>query len=781
VNNASPSHRRSTIRRNRKIQNVIEGLESRSYLSGVVFGNPVNTPTASAGINPVYVNLDDIYNTQVNNKTVADLITANIANTSGTVQNSVSILPGDPSGTKPGTFGTADTIPLTFTPLTIRTGALVGGSSNIDIVVGSQSGSTFGVIMNNGGGNFNLVPLTATNLSDTQSVAIGDFNGDGNLDIAVASDDGGTSNNVAIFINQGNGTFAAPEVVSVPHSQLTSITAFHAVNGRTDLAVSNASSDAVTILTNDGSGNFTVNPQDLPVGTEPFTITDGAFNQKINTNDDLVTANAESGNVSVLLQNPDGSFQPAMNTAVGGAAPDGGPLKVRVATLTAGGLPDLFCLLSAGSSGDAEVLLGNGDGTFHVGNLINTGQQGTQQTAIAAGDLNGDGLTDMVLANQSDVTSLINTTDQDTTAPTASLVTSQPTVNPGDATIQFSVTYTDAQQVDTSTLNGSNLTVTGPNGNTEPVSLVSTNLAPAASVTVTYSIPALSGAASTADNGTYTVAATSTSANAVMNANGLPVAGAQLGQFTVSVPVVTPNGPDLVASVTARNPATAVAGTRFAGATRVTVLNSGNALAKGKIAINLYASLSETTSGATLLETVTRNINLKPGKSTPIALPGFKWPAGVAGNFFLVADVNATGTISESSYTDNLGISATATAVALPFVDIENLWSGKLPATLKVGRRAALAVALKNIGNTAARATANFTIQALDTLGNATTVGSGTVRIAAAAKGRQTVSLPLTLPSTLTSGTYQLLITVSYPGDTNAGNDSVTSTGTFTV
>ncbi len=645
------SIRIESVSRKQRSGRLVEALESRAYLAGVVFGSPQNLAAAGAGIAPVYANLDKIFST-----THADLIVANTQ--SGAVPNSVSVLPGNGDGT----FGAAHRVPLSFSPLTIIDGQL-GTNGKTDIVVGSTNNSTVGVILQATDGTLSETDYTATGLSDSQSVAVNDFNGDGHPDIAVASDDAGTTSNVAIFLNNGNGTFTLHQVLSVPHAHLSSLVDFSG-SGRIDLAVSDQDSNQVTTILNDGAGNFAVGA-DYAVGSQPVTIKSGKFNLNSDNNDDLVTANLTGGNVSVLLGNGDGTFKPtAVNTALAGLPAGAGPLKVRVSNLTNSGKPDLLALLPAGSSGDSEVLLGQGDGTFHVGNIISTG--GAVRNAIAGGDLNGDGLTDLVLTDKTQVTALLNETNQDTGAPTAAVDIMQPAQTLGSATITFNVTYTDARQIDTTTLGNGNLTVSFGNGAPVAATLVSTNLPNAASVTATYSVPAPSDALSPSDNGTYNVTATANASQAVKNANGVPVAGGAIGSFTIQVSA-NPNGPNLVAqSLAVKIPkhAKEIAGKSFRGSTKLTFANLGNQTASGKMVIDLFASTDQALHGNPApIKAITKKIKLKPGKHMSISLGGFKWTSTFNGSYFLITQVNATGAIAETSNADNFAVSATAVAV----------------------------------------------------------------------------------------------------------------------
>jgi hypothetical protein len=749
---------------------LIEALEGRAYLSGAVFGPAHNTSASSEGVAPIYSMLDNVFST-----THADLVVASAA--SGGVGNSVSVLPGNGDGT----FGTAHTVGLDFSPLTIAD-AQLGTNGKEDIVVGSTNSNRVGVVLQASDGSLSETDYAATGLTDTQSVAIGDFNNDGHPDIAVASDDAGTTSNVAIFLNNGDGTFTLHQVVSVPHSHIASLINFNGGAGHVDLAVADQDSNAVTTILNDGTGNFSVGT-DYAVGSGPVTIKSGKFNLNSNGNDDLVTANSTGGSVSVLLGNGDGTFNPtAVTTAVSGVGGGSGPLKIRVSNLTNSGKPDLLALLPPGSSGNAEVLLGQGDGTFHVGNILSTGNN--SPNSIAGGDLNGDGLTDLVVTDTSTITALINETNLDTGAPSGAVDIQQPTQTASSPTITFTVTYSDARQIDTTTLGNGNLTVTEPGGATVPASLVSTNLPNAANVTATYSIPAPSGSLSTADDGNYAVTATSDSTQAVKNANGVAVPGGQIGTFNVQVSI-NQNGPNLTAvSITGKLPTSVVAGTKNKGGVIVTFKNTGTQTAKGKIVINLYASPNTSLPGnAPLIGTATVNVNLKAGKSQKVTISKITWASTLNGSVFPIAQVDATKTIAETTFSDNFAVSASSVLVAPPFVDLDNLWTGTLPAKIASGKKVTFLIPVKNNGNVPAKGPLTITLQASTsgTASGAQALGSPVLHVNIPPGKTQKLSAHVTIPS-LASGSYRVLITLgALSGDTDTADKTVVSGGSFTV
>lgn len=242
------------------------------------------------------------------------------------------------------------------------------------------------------------------------------------------------------------------------------------------------------------------------------------------------------------------------------------------------------------------------------------------------------------------------------------------------------------------------------------------------------------------------------------------------------------DGPDLTLSAVTGKFKTSVVGNTMSGPSKVILTNSGNQTARGTVQINLYLSQSPTDlTNATQVRHIVRNINLKPGKSIPIVLPGFKFSSTLSGQYFLVAQVQDVKGITESDTTNNTGASSAIT-VSAPFVDLANEFTGTLPASFAPGKHTALVVPLLNKGNVAAHGKAAVTITAT---ANPSGAGGTTlatlnlpVNVGAGKTGKFNVHL---LVPTLSPGTYYVATDVVLPGDTNSGNNASVSTGTFSA
>ena len=236
-------------------------------------------------------------------------------------------------------------------------------------------------------GQFLVAPQYATG-TNPQAVAVGDFNGDGILDVAVVGA-GPTSNSVSVLLGKSTGGFAAKVDYAVGNApEGVAIADFRGV-GKLDLAVTNSKNNTVSILLGNGDGTFQKAVNYL-TGKQPQGIAIADLNG--DTIPDIVVTDVLDGNVSVLLGKGDGTFKPQVAYTSGG-----NPMAVAVGDMNGDGFPDL--VVANETDSDVSVLLGNGTGTFGSPTTY-TVPTGGSPVSVALADFNNDGHLDIAVADQ---------------------------------------------------------------------------------------------------------------------------------------------------------------------------------------------------------------------------------------------------------------------------------------------------------------------------------------------------------------------------------------------
>ena len=265
-----------------------------------------------------------------------DLILANES------PKSIVVLPGNGDGT----FGSAIVSSLTTVPGTIVAGDF-NGDGNLDVAGFTIFKPVLGVWLSDGAGHFAQAAMQAHSAS---TIAVADFDGDGHTDVLA---DGGFTLPLSLFRGDGSGALAA--AVAVPFDRNSSVLAGADVDGDDDV--------------------------------------------------DIVAGSPTAFTISILRNNGDGTFaEPVHHSTLPSPEANGGVYFLATGDVSGDDRPEIFSVLP--SEDKLVMLVNEGDGTFADAQFKTLGLP-NQTNSVFLHDLTGDTRKDLVLGNTSGLIALL--------------------------------------------------------------------------------------------------------------------------------------------------------------------------------------------------------------------------------------------------------------------------------------------------------------------------------------------------------------------------------------
>lgn len=329
--------------------------------------------------------------TDVNGDGELDLLTSGVLSGVGNV--SVQL------GTGSGSFGSSTTYIASDAAYSIQMGD-VNGDGILDLLTAGNNGASLGtmsVLIGNASGGFGVANSYSMETLNSFQLAVGDVNGDGNVDVVTAGYTSGLSGSATIRLGDGTGGFgAATSFASESGGSWTVELADLNNDGNLDLVTGGIGAGGqVSVRLGDGVGSFgAVTSFQASTGNIAYDIKLEDLNGDGNI--DLI-ASGGSTKVNISLGDGSGSFGTTTSYDTSLLFHLGG--DVEVGDLNGDGIKDLVVTGYYGAGGGASVLLGVGDGSFDSATAYDTDP--TASFAAKLGDVNGDGVLDLVTAGNS--------------------------------------------------------------------------------------------------------------------------------------------------------------------------------------------------------------------------------------------------------------------------------------------------------------------------------------------------------------------------------------------
>lgn len=254
-----------------------------------------------------------------------------------------------------------------------------------DIIFTRSNRKYIGILMANNEEFFTeSMIFSSVENNEPHLVVVDNFNQDDHLDIVVAYR---LSDNIDIFLGRGNGTFRSRIIFPVGNNLNSIALGDFNLDGQSDLAVLNTTH--IAVLLSNGNGSFRIYAS---ISTEECSnLLVGDFNNDSKL--DLAASSYSQQELRVFFGNNDGNFHGPITTS---ADANTRPYLMTVRDFNHDGLSDL-AIINSGTS-TVAIRLGNTNGTFRTQTTYSTGLY-SEPGSIVIGDFNNDNQSDVAVAN----------------------------------------------------------------------------------------------------------------------------------------------------------------------------------------------------------------------------------------------------------------------------------------------------------------------------------------------------------------------------------------------